>query len=78
MTSQIQAFNTVSEPLVRGDVILGILPFSHIYGLTLLVHQPLTRAVPVVVLPRFDEVQFLEAIQKVSPLRLRYLTTSIK
>jgi acyl-CoA synthetase (AMP-forming)/AMP-acid ligase II len=66
MTSQLQAVNTVYEPLTPDDVVLGILPFSHIYGLTLLVHQPLTRGSPVVVLPKFDEVQVLEAIQKVS------------
>jgi len=70
ITSQIQALNLVYEPLGPKDVILGILPFSHIYGLTLLVHQPLTRGSPVVILPKFDEIQVLEAIQKVSQLNL--------
>ena len=32
MTSQLQALNTVYQPLGKGDVVLGILPFSHIYG----------------------------------------------
>jgi len=66
ITSQLQGVNMSYEPLVEGDKVLGILPFSHIYGLTLLVHQPLVRGVPLVVLPRFEEVQFLEAVQKVS------------
>jgi long-subunit acyl-CoA synthetase (AMP-forming) len=33
ITSQIQALNKVYEPLqAKKDVVLGILPFSHIYG----------------------------------------------
>ena len=65
MTSQVQAFNTTCEPLQRGkDVILGILPFGHIYGLTCLLHHPLIRGVPVVVLPRFEEHGVLSAIER--------------
>lgn len=65
MTSQIQAFNVSCEKLrPQKDVILGILPLSHIYGLALLVHHPLTVGVPVVILPRFEEIAVLKAIQK--------------
>ena len=68
MTSEIQALNVIYEPLSheKKDVILGILPFGHIYGLTTLIHQPMTRSVPVVVLPRFEETAVLKAIQDVS------------
>jgi acyl-CoA synthetase (AMP-forming)/AMP-acid ligase II len=76
MTSQLQALNLVYQPLKSDrDVVLGILPFSHIYGmpiakaqlttgLTVVIHQPLTVGVPVVVLPRFEEIPVLEAIQR--------------
>ena len=65
MTSQLQAVNLVYEKLQPGrDVILGYLPFSHMYGLTLLVHQPFTTGVPLVILPRFEETSVLKAIEK--------------
>ena len=55
----------VMEPFIAGrDRVLGILPFSHIYGLTLLIHYPLVTGVPIIVLPRFDEIKVLEVIQK--------------
>jgi acyl-CoA synthetase (AMP-forming)/AMP-acid ligase II len=41
MTSQIQALNAAYTQLRKGqDVCLGILPFGHMYGLTLLVVSP--------------------------------------
>lgn len=65
MTSQVQAVQLVMEPFIAGrDRVLGILPFSHIYGLTLLIHYPLVTGVPIIVLPRFDEIKVLEVIQK--------------
>lgn len=42
ITSQVQALNMVYEPLKAGqDVILGILPFSHIYGKSRSLHVTL-------------------------------------
>jgi acyl-CoA synthetase (AMP-forming)/AMP-acid ligase II len=65
MTSQLQAVNAVYEPLVRGkDTVLGYLPFSHMFGLALYVHQCLTVGVPLVILPRFEETAFFTAIEK--------------
>ncbi|EJT49156.1 AMP binding protein [Trichosporon asahii var. asahii CBS 2479] len=65
MTSQLQAVNQAYQSLESGkDTVLGILPFSHIYGLTVVLLQPLTVGVPVVVLPKFDEIPVLSAIQK--------------
>lgn len=65
MTSQLQALNAIYEPLKPGrDVVLGYLPFSHMYGLTLLVHQCITVGVPLVVLPRYEETAFLKAIER--------------
>lgn len=43
---------------------LGILPFYHIYGAVKLLHLPFLSGIPVVVMARFDPVQFLENIPK--------------
>lgn len=41
ITSQVQALNLVYEPLKPGkDVVLGLLPFGHIYGLTVILVRP--------------------------------------
>ncbi|KAL7420636.1 4-coumarate--CoA ligase-like 5 [Cryptotrichosporon argae] len=65
MVAQLQAFNVAYQPLAPDhDVVLGVLPFSHIYGLTVVALQPLTKGVSVVVLPRWEEASALTAIQK--------------
>lgn len=45
------------------QVALGVLPFSHIYGLTIVSILGPYRGDQVVVLPKFDFDQFLNAIQ---------------
>ncbi|MEV0278072.1 4-coumarate--CoA ligase family protein [Streptomyces sp. NPDC050610] len=50
-------------PSRPGQVVLAVLPFFHIYGLTALMNAPLRRGATVVVLPRFDVRQFLSAIE---------------
>ncbi|MER5867599.1 AMP-binding protein [Kitasatospora sp. NPDC002040] len=47
----------------RGERILAVLPFFHIYGLSALLNHPLRCGSTVVVLPRFDLEQFLRTIQ---------------
>lgn len=42
-----------------GERLIAILPFFHIYGLTVLMNLPLRRGATVVVLPKFDLEQFL-------------------
>jgi acyl-CoA synthetase (AMP-forming)/AMP-acid ligase II len=66
ITSQLQAVNMAYQKLGEYDRILGVLPFGHIYGLTLLVHQPLTTGTPVIILPKFDVEEVFKAIQNVS------------
>ena len=43
---------------------LGLLPFSHIYGLVVIAHSGTYRGDEVVVLPKFDFQTFLAAIQR--------------
>ena len=47
-----------------GDKQLGVLPFFHIYGLTCGVLMSLYEGWQLVVLPRFDMIKALEAIEK--------------
>ncbi|MFD7732149.1 AMP-binding protein [Kitasatospora phosalacinea] len=47
-----------------GERVLAVLPFSHAYGLTVLLNRPLRARSTVVVLPGFDLEQFLATIQR--------------
>lgn len=50
--------------IVPDDVILGILPFFHIYGMIVVMSLALYKGATVVSMPRFDLEQFLEINQK--------------
>ena len=65
LTSQHQCCR-VSYPVIESgkDVVLGVLPFSHVYGLAVILMNPLLSGVPVVVLPRWDEIVALKAIER--------------
>jgi acyl-CoA synthetase (AMP-forming)/AMP-acid ligase II len=55
-----------TRPLIdlgEGERIIAVLPFFHIYGLTVLMNQGLQWGASVVTLPRFDLEQFLQTIQ---------------
>ena len=45
------------------DVIVAVLPFFHIYGMTVLLNAALRSRASLVVMPKFDLVEFLENIQ---------------
>ena len=47
-----------------GDVVLAVLPFFHIYGMVVVMSGTLREGATVVTMPRFDLVEFLEAIQR--------------
>ena len=44
------------------DILMGLLPFSHIYGLVLIVHASVWRGDHVVVLPKFEQKSYFETI----------------
>jgi len=46
------------------DKILAVLPFFHIYGMTVLLNAGLHARATLVILPRFDLAEFLETIQR--------------
>lgn len=49
--------------MVADDRILAVLPFFHIYGMTVLLNLALSRRASLVTMPRFDLVEFLRIIQ---------------
>ena len=49
--------------LKADDRVLAVLPFFHIYGMTVLLNLALTQRAALVTMPKFDLVQFLENIQ---------------
>jgi acyl-CoA synthetase (AMP-forming)/AMP-acid ligase II len=47
-----------------GDVVIGSLPFFHIFGMTVIMNMGLRNGAEVVTMPRFDLEQFLELIER--------------
>ena len=50
--------------VVESDVVMGILPFFHIYGMVVIMNYALHVGATVVTMPRFDMEQFLSMIQQ--------------
>ena len=46
------------------DLVLGFLPFFHVYGLTILLHQTLYRGLTCVVMERFELEQWCKLVQE--------------
>src|SRR5690606_33887589 len=52
------------EPITPGDVLLGVLPFFHIYGLTFVLNLGLVTGAAVVTMPRFDLAACLDLMRR--------------
>ena len=52
------------EGIAAEDTLIGILPFYHIYGMTVIMSAALQAGATVVTMPRFDLEQFLGLLQK--------------
>ncbi len=59
-------------PKDQTEVVLGLLPLSHIYGLVVIASASSYRGDEVIVLPKFELQSFLEAIQT-QKIRTLYL-----
>ena len=57
---QIQA----AFPIGADDVLIGCLPFFHIYGMTVIMNQGLRAGATIVTMPRFDLPQFLGLLER--------------
>jgi acyl-CoA synthetase (AMP-forming)/AMP-acid ligase II len=51
-------------PISADDVLIGCLPFFHIYGMTVIMNQGLRAGATIVTMPRFDLDQFLDIIER--------------
>ncbi len=54
----------VPQDVSEDDVIIGVLPFFHIYGMTVIMNIAVHHGATIVTMPRFDLEQFLTLIQK--------------
>jgi acyl-CoA synthetase (AMP-forming)/AMP-acid ligase II len=57
-------------PISEDDVLIGCLPFFHIYGQTVIMNQGLRNGATIVTMPRFELEQFLELIERHSVSRV--------
>ncbi|KAN0131894.1 expressed putative fatty acid biosynthesis enzyme [Lactarius tabidus] len=65
LTSELAMVAAVQMRLIpRRDVMIGVLPYFHIYGVVKLLFYPFFCGFPVVVLPRFDPEQFCQSIER--------------
>lgn len=62
--AQLTAIPTNETSILEGDVVLGLLPFFHIYGMMAIMNYALHVGATVVTMPRFDMEQFLALIQQ--------------
>ncbi|KAK4058762.1 hypothetical protein OIO90_000207 [Microbotryomycetes sp. JL221] len=62
--SRTMPFTPYDSKTKEGDVVLGVLPFYHIYGLVVVIHLSLYCATPVVVMNKFTLPGFLDGIQR--------------
>ena len=62
---QIDAAFAITEE----DTLIGVLPFFHIYGMTVIMNQGLRAGATIVTMPRFDLEGFLDLVEKHSVTR---------
>jgi acyl-CoA synthetase (AMP-forming)/AMP-acid ligase II len=51
-------------PIEPDDVLIGVLPFFHIYGMTVIMNQGLRSGATIVTMPRFDLAEFLVLLER--------------
>ncbi|CAO3597553.1 unnamed protein product [Absidia cylindrospora] len=66
ITSNLLQIDAVLGPHMNAnkDRVLGVLPFFHIFGLTVVIHMSLFWGIPLTVMTKFDLPLFCETIQK--------------
>jgi len=64
------------ERMEEGEVLIGILPFYHIYGMVVVMSMALSAGTTIVTMPRFDLEQFLDLVQR-HRVTLAYLVPPI-
>ena len=52
-----------AAPVGKADTLIGVLPFFHIYGMTVIMNAAIRSGATIVTMPRFDLEQFLQLMQ---------------
>ncbi|KAL2001562.1 hypothetical protein VTN02DRAFT_1586 [Thermoascus thermophilus] len=60
----VATFESQARSKDQHDVVLGLLPQSHIYGLVVICHDGVYRGDSIIVLPKFELLTLLESIQR--------------
>jgi acyl-CoA synthetase (AMP-forming)/AMP-acid ligase II len=58
------------DMVTSADTVMGVLPFFHIYGMTVILNMSLAQGATVVTMPRFDLEMFLGLIQQYKITRI--------
>ncbi|CEP16256.1 hypothetical protein [Parasitella parasitica] len=66
MTSNVMQFHTLDHAFINADkdTALGVLPFYHMFALSVLLHSMLYMGIPLYVMPQFDLVRFCKTVQE--------------
>lgn len=64
---QMKAWASPVKPKEAGEVVLGVMPLFHVYGMVAVMHFSVLGAATMVLLPRWDTLQALKAINRYKP-----------
>jgi acyl-CoA synthetase (AMP-forming)/AMP-acid ligase II len=56
--------STAQQPVTADDILIGVLPFFHIYGLNVVMNAVLRNGATVVTMPRFDLEGYLKLVEQ--------------
>jgi long-chain acyl-CoA synthetase len=64
---QMKAWASPVNPKESGEVVMGVMPLFHVYGMVAVMHLSVLGAAAMVLLPRWDTLQVLKAVNRYKP-----------
>jgi len=64
---QMKAWASPVNPKEAGEVVMGVMPLFHVYGMVAVMHLSVLGGAAMVLLPRWDTLQVLKAINRYKP-----------
>ena len=64
---QMKAWASPVNPKEGGEVVMGVMPLFHVYGMVAVMHLSVLGGAAMVLLPRWDTLQVLKAINRYKP-----------
>jgi long-chain acyl-CoA synthetase len=64
---QMKAWASPVKPKEAGEVVMGVMPLFHVYGMVAVMHFSVLGRAAMVLLPRWDTLQVLKAINRYKP-----------